>query len=95
MMHSFKSVRIAPKTSGREMNKRNPRGLRDEPAIHSDNRAYALYRRPRILFMDEGTAHLDLENERYANESLRPLSNTRVSVAHRPDISARAARIFR
>jgi ATP-binding cassette, subfamily B, bacterial CvaB/MchF/RaxB len=26
--------------------------------------ARALYRQPRILFLDEGTAHLDLENER-------------------------------
>jgi ATP-binding cassette subfamily B protein RaxB len=56
--------------------------------------ARALYRQPRILFMDEGTAHLDLENERYVNESLRRLSITRVSVAHRPDISAGAARII-
>jgi ATP-binding cassette subfamily B protein RaxB len=57
--------------------------------------ARALYRRPRILFMDEGTAHLDVDTERYVNESLRRLSITRVSVAHRPDISTGAARIIR
>jgi len=57
--------------------------------------ARALYRQPRILFMDEGTAHLDSENERYVNESLRRLRITRVNVAHRPDISAGADRIIR
>jgi ATP-binding cassette subfamily B protein RaxB len=57
--------------------------------------ARALYRQPRILFMDEGTAHLDVDNERYVNESLKRLSITRISVAHRPDISAGADRIIR
>jgi len=56
--------------------------------------ARALYRQPRILFMDEGTAHLDLDNEHYVNESLRRIRITRVSVAHRPDISAGAHRII-
>ena len=56
--------------------------------------ARALYRQPRILFLDEGTAHLDLENERHINESLRHLRMTRVSVAHRPELSA-ADRILR
>jgi ATP-binding cassette subfamily B protein RaxB len=57
--------------------------------------ARALYRKPRILFLDEGTAHLDLENERYINQSLTRLKMTRVSVAHRPDISTGADRIIR
>jgi ATP-binding cassette subfamily B protein RaxB len=52
--------------------------------------ARALYRQPRILFLDEGTAHLDVENERYINESLRRLKITRISVAHRPEISSGA-----
>jgi ATP-binding cassette subfamily B protein RaxB len=56
--------------------------------------ARALYREPRILFLDEGTAHLDLENERHINESLNRLGMTRISVAHRPDISAGAHRII-
>ncbi|MFL5142993.1 MAG: peptidase domain-containing ABC transporter [Microvirga sp.] len=55
--------------------------------------ARALYREPRILFLDEGTAHLDLDNERYINESLQRLGMTRISVAHRPDISAGANRV--
>ena len=57
--------------------------------------ARALYRRPRILFLDEGTAHLDLENERHIHHSLMQVRMTRISVAHRPDISAGADRIIR
>ena len=56
--------------------------------------ARALYRRPRILFLDEGTAHLDIENERKINRSLARLEITRIIVAHRPDISAGADRII-
>ena len=56
--------------------------------------ARALYREPRILFLDEGTAHLDLDNERHIHESLAGLSMTRVSVAHRPAIAAGADRVI-
>src|SRR6187551_2620625 len=52
--------------------------------------ARALYRQPLILVLDEGTAHLDVDNERHINESLSRLRITRVSVAHRPDISVGA-----
>jgi len=55
--------------------------------------ARALYRDPRILFLDEGTAHLDVETERLINASLRQLPMTRISVAHRPDIASGADRI--
>jgi ATP-binding cassette subfamily B protein RaxB len=50
--------------------------------------ARALYKNPRILFLDEGTAHLDVAKEREINERLRRLEITRISVAHRPDIAA-------
>jgi ATP-binding cassette, subfamily B, bacterial CvaB/MchF/RaxB len=56
--------------------------------------ARALYRRPTILFLDEGTAHLDVENERHINESLNRLAITRVSIAHRPEITSGADRIL-
>jgi ATP-binding cassette, subfamily B, bacterial CvaB/MchF/RaxB len=49
--------------------------------------ARALYRRPKILFLDEGTAHLDTEKEKEINANLRRLNMTRVSVAHRPEIT--------
>jgi len=57
--------------------------------------ARALYRQPRILFLDEGTAHLDVDNEREINESLRHLRMTRICVAHRPEMSSRADRVIR
>jgi ATP-binding cassette subfamily B protein RaxB len=57
--------------------------------------ARALYREPRILFLDEGTAHLDVENERLINASLRQLRMTRISIAHRPDMASGADRIVR
>ena len=47
--------------------------------------ARALYRRPRILILDEGTSHLDLENERAVNAALSQLAITRlVVVTNRP-----------
>jgi ATP-binding cassette subfamily B protein RaxB len=57
--------------------------------------ARALYKKPKILFLDEGTAHLDTDNERHINESLRGLNMTRISVAHRPEITSGADRILR
>jgi ATP-binding cassette subfamily B protein RaxB len=57
--------------------------------------ARALYRQPRILFLDEGTAHLDVDNEKRINESLRTLQMTRISVAHRPQASDGADQILR
>ncbi len=52
--------------------------------------ARALYRQPEILFMDEGTAHLDLEKEKEINGALQRLQMTRINVAHRPEISSGA-----
>jgi ATP-binding cassette, subfamily B, bacterial CvaB/MchF/RaxB len=49
--------------------------------------ARALYRQPKILFLDEGTAHLDTEKEKEINVNLCHLNMTRVSVAHRPEIT--------
>ena len=57
--------------------------------------ARALYRQPRILFLDEGTAHLDVDNERHINHSLKSLQMTRISVAHRPEMSSGADRVLR
>lgn len=57
--------------------------------------ARALYKTPKILFLDEGTAHLDVENEKRINERLRRLNITRISVAHRPEIMNGADAIVR
>jgi ATP-binding cassette subfamily B protein RaxB len=54
--------------------------------------AQALYRRPRILILDEGTSHLDLENERAVNAALSNLAITRLVVAHRPETLRAAER---
>ena len=55
--------------------------------------ARALYRRPRILFVDEGTSHLDLLKEREVNAALAALCITRVVIAHRPETIAAADRV--
>jgi ATP-binding cassette subfamily B protein RaxB len=55
--------------------------------------ARALYRRPRILFMDEGTSNLDLDKEREINRALAQLKITRIVIAHRPDTFRAADRI--
>lgn len=57
--------------------------------------ARALYRGPRILFLDEGTAHLDLEMEKLVSRNLRHLAITRVSVAHRPEMMGEADAVLR
>jgi ATP-binding cassette subfamily B protein RaxB len=55
--------------------------------------ARALYRRPRILFMDEGTSQLDLDKEREVNRALALLEITRIVIAHRPETIRAADRI--
>jgi ATP-binding cassette subfamily B protein RaxB len=55
--------------------------------------ARALYRRPKVLFLDEGTAHLDVETERRIAETLKRLAITRIGVAHRPETIRSADRV--
>jgi ATP-binding cassette subfamily B protein RaxB len=54
--------------------------------------ARALYRRPKLLFMDEGTSHLDTEVEERVNAAIRGLGLTRIIIAHRPETIASASR---
>jgi ATP-binding cassette subfamily B protein RaxB len=54
--------------------------------------ARALYRRPKILILDEGTSHLDVPNERAVNDALAGLGITRIVVAHRPETIRAASR---
>lgn len=54
--------------------------------------ARALYRAPRILFMDEATSHLDVANESLVNDHIKRLAITRVLVAHRPETVGSAGR---
>ena len=55
--------------------------------------ARALYREPKILFLDEATSHLNIELERRVNGAVRTLNLTRIIVAHRPETIASADRV--
>lgn len=56
--------------------------------------ARALYREPKILFLDEATSHLDMENERAINENLKFLNITKIMVAHRKETIESADRVI-
>ena len=56
--------------------------------------ARALYRDPDALFLDEGTANLDEENERAISDMIASLPVTRIVVAHRPALVERADIVF-
>lgn len=56
--------------------------------------ARALYRRPKLLFLDEATSHLDVERERLVNEAVRRLKLTKLIIAHRPETIASADRVL-
>lgn len=54
--------------------------------------ARALYRKPRFLFLDEATSHLDIGNEAAISHHVRQLSITRILVAHRQETVVSADR---
>jgi ATP-binding cassette subfamily B protein RaxB len=56
--------------------------------------ARALYKNPRILFMDEGTSQLDIRVEHAINDNISKLNITRLIVAHRPDTLRIADRVL-
>lgn len=56
--------------------------------------ARALYREPRLLFLDEATSHLDVMKERLVNDAVKALRLTKVIVAHRPETIASADRVL-
>ena len=56
--------------------------------------ARALYRQPKLLFLDEATSHLDVLKERLVNDAVRQLALTKVIVAHRPETIASADRVL-
>lgn len=56
--------------------------------------ARALYKRPRILFLDEATSHLDIDKEKLVNQAVKNLKMTRIIIAHRPETIASADRVM-
>ncbi|MFC5342943.1 peptidase domain-containing ABC transporter (plasmid) [Brevundimonas staleyi] len=57
--------------------------------------ARALYRRPSVLLLDEGTANLDPRSEERIADTLKAMTITRVVVAHRPVLLESADRVVR
>jgi ATP-binding cassette subfamily B protein RaxB len=56
--------------------------------------ARALYRKPTILFLDEGTANLDERTEEVIADLISALPITRIVVAHRPALIRRATKVI-
>lgn len=57
--------------------------------------ARALYKKPKILFLDEATSHLNIEKEQEINKMIKSLNITRVMIAHRPETIASADRVIK
>ncbi|MEE4408886.1 MULTISPECIES: peptidase domain-containing ABC transporter [unclassified Serratia (in: enterobacteria)] len=56
--------------------------------------ARALYRQPDFLILDEASSHLDIERERFINDSIKSMSITRIIIAHRPETIRSADRVI-
>ena len=55
--------------------------------------ARALYKKPKILVLDEATSHLDQAKEKVINERIKQLRMTRIIMAHRTETIASADRV--
>lgn len=56
--------------------------------------ARALYKQPKILFLDEATSHLDVDNEKNINQALKTLDITQIIIAHRQETIQMADRVL-
>ena len=56
--------------------------------------ARALYKKPKVLFLDEATSHLDVIREKQVNDAIKQLKLTRIVIAHRPETIASADRVI-
>lgn len=56
--------------------------------------ARALYRKPKVLFLDEATSHLDIIKEKEINDMIKSLNITRIIIAHRPETITSVDRII-
>jgi ATP-binding cassette, subfamily B, bacterial CvaB/MchF/RaxB len=56
--------------------------------------ARALYKDPKVLFLDEATSHLDLRREMEVNAAVQKLKVAKVVIAHRPETIRAASRVI-
>lgn len=56
--------------------------------------ARALYKKPKILFLDEATSHLDIKRERLINSTISKMNITRIIIAHRKETIFSSERII-
>ena len=56
--------------------------------------ARAIYKEPKVLFLDEATSHLDVSNETLVNMAIRDLNMTTIVIAHRPETIRMADRVI-
>jgi len=56
--------------------------------------ARAFYKRPKLLVIDEGTSHLDLERERAVNCAIAESGVTRIIIAHRLETILQAGKVY-
>lgn len=56
--------------------------------------ARALYKKPKILLMDEATSHLDAYNDRQIAKSIKSLNTTRLIIAHRSETTDACERVM-
>ena len=56
--------------------------------------ARAIFRKPKILILDEATSHLDIKNELSINNSITKMNITRIIIAHRPETITSTDHIF-
>ena len=56
--------------------------------------ARALYKRPKVLVLDEATSHLDPRREAEVNAAINQLAVTRIVVAHRAETIAATSRVI-
>ncbi|MFC4653993.1 peptidase domain-containing ABC transporter [Rheinheimera marina] len=56
--------------------------------------ARALYRKPKILFLDEASSQLDSAIEQQINKAIGELQLTRIVIAHRPQTILNADRVY-
>jgi ATP-binding cassette subfamily B protein RaxB len=57
--------------------------------------ARAVYREPKVLFLDEATSHLDVESERSVSSVVKSMGLTRILIAHRKETIATVDRVLR